>query len=69
MEFQEIRALTEAVRGEVRKAVVGQDQIIDCSDCLLIGGILVEGVPGTAKTMIAQHRQPHPIGRIQFTPV
>ena len=29
MDLQDIRALTEAVRNEVRKAVVGQDQIID----------------------------------------
>jgi MoxR-like ATPase len=73
MEFQEIRALTEAVRGEVRKAVVGQDQIIDLIlTSLLVGGhILVEGVPGTAKTMIARTFAASlslQFGRIQFTP-
>jgi MoxR-like ATPase len=61
------------VRGEVRKAVVGQDAVIDLMlTSLLVGGhILLEGVPGTAKTMITRafaaglHLQ---FGRIQFTP-
>src|SRR5215468_2292399 len=73
MDVQEIRTITEAVRGEVRKAVVGQDAVIDLMlTSLLVGGhILLEGVPGTAKTMITRafgaglHLQ---FGRIQFTP-
>jgi MoxR-like ATPase len=73
MDVQEIRAITERVRGEVRKAVVGQDAVIDLMlTSLLVGGhILLEGVPGTAKTMITRafaaglHLQ---FGRIQFTP-
>ena len=73
MDLQEIRALTEAVRGEVRKAVVGQDQVIDLIlTSLLVGGhILMEGVPGTAKTMIARAFAASlalQFGRIQFTP-
>ena len=73
MDVQEIRALTEAVRGEVRKAVVGQDQIIDLIlTSLLVGGhILIEGVPGTAKTMIVRSFAASlalQFGRIQFTP-
>jgi MoxR-like ATPase len=73
MDLQEIRALAESLRGEIRKIVVGQDQVIDfILTSLLIGGhVLMEGVPGTAKTMItrafgaclALH-----FGRIQFTP-
>ncbi len=73
MDVQEIRAITEGVRGEVRKVVVGQDAVIDFMlTSLLVGGhILLEGVPGTAKTMITRafaaglHLQ---FGRIQFTP-
>ena len=73
MDVQDIRAITERVRGEVRKAVVGQDAVIDMMlTSLLVGGhILLEGVPGTAKTMITRafaaglHLQ---FGRIQFTP-
>jgi MoxR-like ATPase len=73
MDLQEIRALTEAVRGEVRKAVVGQDQVIDLIlTSLLVGGhILMEGVPGTAKTMITRTFAASltlQFGRIQFTP-
>jgi MoxR-like ATPase len=73
MDVQGIRAVTEAVRGEVRKAVVGQDAIIDLMlTSLLVGGhILLEGVPGTAKTLMtrafAAGLTLH-FGRIQFTP-
>ena len=73
MDVQSIRAITEAVRGEVRKAVVGQDAIIDLMlTSLLVGGhILLEGVPGTAKTLLtrafAAGLALH-FGRIQFTP-
>jgi MoxR-like ATPase len=73
MEFREIHALTEAIRSEVRKAVVGQDEVIDLMlTSLLVGGhILLEGVPGTAKTLLAQAFAAAlsiKFGRIQFTP-
>jgi MoxR-like ATPase len=73
MDVQGIRAVTEAVRAEVRKAVIGQDEVIDLLlTSLLVGGhILLEGVPGTAKTLItrtfAAGLALH-FGRIQFTP-
>jgi MoxR-like ATPase len=61
------------VRGEVRKAVVGQDGIIDLMlTSLLVGGhVLLEGVPGTAKTLITRTFAAGltlQFGRIQFTP-
>jgi MoxR-like ATPase len=73
MEFREIHTLTEAIRSEVRKAVVGQDEVIDLMlTSLLVGGhILLEGVPGTAKTLLAQTFAASlsiKFGRIQFTP-
>jgi MoxR-like ATPase len=73
MDVQEIRALAEAIRGEVRKAVVGQDEVIDLLlTSLLVGGhILLEGVPGTAKTLITRTFAASltlQFGRIQFTP-
>src|SRR4030095_12375331 len=50
------RAICERGRGGVRKAVVGQEAVIDLMlTSLLVGGhILLEGVPGTAKTMITR---------------
>ena len=73
MDVHGIRAVTEAVRTEVRKAVVGQDEVIDLLlTSLLVGGhILLEGVPGTAKTLITRAFAAGlalQFGRIQFTP-
>jgi MoxR-like ATPase len=73
MDVQDIQAVTEAVRGEVRKAVVGQDAVIDLMlAALLVGGhILLEGVPGTAKTLLTRSFAAGlalQFGRIQFTP-
>src|SRR3982075_2039388 len=73
MDVHDIRAITEGLRGEVRKAVVGQDEVIDFMlTSLLVGGhILLEGVPGTAKTLITRAFGAGlrlQFGRIQFTP-
>ena len=56
MDVSAIRAVTEGVRGEVRKALIGQDETIELLlTSLLVGGhILLEGVPGTAKTLLAR---------------
>ena len=73
MELGEIRAVADGIRGEVRKAVVGQDDVIELMlTSLLVGGhILLEGVPGTAKTLLTQAFAAGlalQFGRIQFTP-
>ena len=65
--------IAAAIRGEVRKAVVGQDEAIELMlTSLLVGGhILLEGVPGTAKTLLTQAFAAGlalDFGRIQFTP-
>lgn len=65
--------LGEYLRGEMRKVVAGQDDVIEqMIVCLLSRGhVLLEGVPGIAKTLIAK-TMAHVIGsefkRIQFTP-
>jgi len=73
MDLQEVHAIAEGVRSEVRKAVVGQDEVIDLMlTSLLVGGhVLLEGVPGTAKTLLTQAFAASlslRFGRIQFTP-
>jgi MoxR-like ATPase len=73
MDVRDIRAIAEAMRGEIRKAIVGQDDVIDLMlTSLLVGGhLLLEGVPGTAKTLITRAFAASlalQFGRIQFTP-
>jgi MoxR-like ATPase len=73
MDLDEIRTTAEALRTEVRKAIVGQDEVVELMlTSLLVGGhILLEGVPGTAKTLIAHAFSAGlslQFGRIQFTP-
>ena len=63
----------ERVLYEVKKVIVGQDHLLECMVVALLarGHILVEGVPGLAKTM-AIKTVADVIGgdfkRIQFTP-
>jgi MoxR-like ATPase len=73
MELRAVQGIAEAIRAEVRKAVVGQDEVIELMlTSLLVGGhILLEGVPGTAKTLLTQAFAASlalDFGRIQFTP-
>jgi MoxR-like ATPase len=73
MDLQDIRTITDGLRHEVHKAVVGQDDVaVLMLTGLLAGGhILLEGVPGTAKTLLTQAFSAGTsleFGRIQFTP-
>lgn len=61
------------LKKELRKAIIGQDHLIErLLVCLLTGGhILVEGVPGLAKTLAVKslaQTVDTPFRRIQFTP-
>jgi len=73
MDLQDIRNVAENLRAEVRKAIVGQDEVVELMlTSLLVGGhVLLEGVPGTAKTLLAHSfaaGMALKFGRIQFTP-
>ena len=68
-----VSALVEHTRREVHKVIVGQDHVLEQILIVLLaeGHALVEGVPGTAKTLLVKTLARiiglH-FGRIQFTP-
>ena len=73
MSLEELRTLADAIRAEVAKAIVGQDEMIDQMLVALVsqGHVLLEGPPGTAKTFLANSFAAAlglDFGRIQFTP-
>ena len=73
MDVTEVGGIAARIRAEVGKAVIGQTETVDLMlTALFCGGhILLEGPPGTAKTLLAQtfaRTLSLQFGRIQFTP-
>lgn len=73
MDVVEVGAIAARIRNEVAKAVIGQTDTVDLMLTALFSGghILLEGPPGTAKTLLAQsfaRTLSLKFGRIQFTP-
>ncbi len=73
MNLEELQSLAEKIRAEIGKAVHGQDEIVSQLLVALFarGHCLLEGPPGTAKTLLAQSlaaAMKMDFGRIQFTP-
>lgn len=65
--------LAQALRDELHKAVIGQDEVIDGVQTALIAGghVLIEGVPGLGKTLLVRALARcfgGEFSRIQFTP-
>jgi len=68
-----LKEAVERVKSEIRKIVVGQDATIELLLAAILsdGHILIEGVPGIAKTLIAKilaRTISADFSRIQFTP-
>jgi len=68
-----VRELRQRVQDEIAKVVVGQGPSVDAllAAALVGGHVLVEGVPGTAKTLLAKALSRSlglGFGRMQFTP-
>ena len=73
MDLEAVQALHQGVKEQIAKIVVGQDETVALMlVCLLARGhLILEGVPGTAKTLLAQcfgATLSLKFGRIQFTP-
>jgi MoxR-like ATPase len=68
-----VQETVSALRTEIRKAIVGQDQVVHhiLAGILSNGHVLLEGVPGLGKTMIVRTLSKVfqlEFSRIQFTP-
>jgi MoxR-like ATPase len=71
--LQNVSATVEHITGELRKIIVGQDAVVEQVLVALLaeGHALIEGVPGTAKTLLVKTLARivgAEFGRIQFTP-
>lgn len=68
-----VESISTQIRAEVRKVIAGQEAVVEqCLVAILANGhVLLEGVPGVAKTLLVRTLSKVldlPYGRIQFTP-
>ena len=70
---KQFKATNENIKNEIRKDIVGQDDVVDNVIIAIIAGgnVLLEGVPGVGKTRLVRSLGKVlnlPFSRIQFTP-
>jgi len=68
-----LNAAVDAIRSEIKKIIIGQDEMVKLIIAALLadGHVLIEGVPGVAKTLTAKlvaKSISTDFSRIQFTP-
>lgn len=73
IDLSQLQSAVAQVRSEVHKIIVGQQQMLDLLTAALLanGHVLIEGVPGVAKTLTAKllaRTVSAGFARIQFTP-
>src|ERR1700722_83551 len=73
LQLQELNAAVEKIKAMIGKVIVGQEQMVDLliTAILADGHVLIEGVPGVAKTLTAKLLAKcisSGFSRIQFTP-
>ena len=73
MDIQRVVETAAGIREQVRRVVVGQDAVVNLLLVALLsdGHVLLEGVPGTAKTLLARAFAASldlEFNRVQFTP-
>ena len=72
-DLTQLNTAVESVRQQIKKIIVGQDNMVRLIIAALLadGHVLIEGVPGVAKTLTAKlvaRSLAVPFSRIQFTP-
>ena len=73
LDLSDLKLKTDAVKSELKKVIVGQEEMIELILVALLanGHILLEGIPGVAKTLTAKllaKTIDTSFSRIQFTP-
>ena len=73
MDLSGVKTLVESIRKEIGKVIIGQHQMVDLiiTAMLADGHVLIEGVPGVAKTLTTKlmaQVMDVDFSRIQFTP-
>lgn len=73
LDLSQVRKAVDAIKDELLKVIVGQEEMMDLLIAAILcdGHVLIEGVPGIAKTMTAKllAKTVHAdFSRIQFTP-